>query len=301
MGIKIAFHPIYEYPLPGGHRFPMEKYGLLKQQIIYEGVFDESCFFAPGAMREEDVLITHSPNYWQKLIHQQLTEKEIRKIGFPMSSLLVERGRHIAMGTYMCCLHAMEAGVSLNVAGGTHHSYRDHGEGFCIFNDLAIAANLLLTAQGLNKVLLVDLDVHQGNGTASIFKDEPRVFTFSIHGEKNYPVRKEKSDLDIALADGTDDLIYLSVLEENLMAIMQNFKPQFILYQAGVDVLKTDKLGRLALSQEGCKRRDEMVMKIAKYHQVPIAITMGGGYSPKLKDILNAHTNTFKAAKDIFE
>jgi acetoin utilization deacetylase AcuC-like enzyme len=301
VGIKIAFHPIYEYPLPIGHRFPMDKYGLIKQQIIYEGVFDESCFFAPEAMKEEDILITHSENYWQKLIHQQLSEKEIRKIGFPMSPLLVERGRHIAMGTYRCCLYAMEAGISLNVAGGTHHSYRDHGEGFCLFNDLAIAANMLLTTHGLDKILIVDLDVHQGNGTASIFKDELRVFTFSIHGEKNYPIRKEKSDLDIALPDGANDITYLSVLEENLKAIIQNFKPQFILYQAGVDVLKKDKLGRLGLSHDGCKKRDEMVMQMAKCHQVPIAVTMGGGYSPQIKDILNAHTNTFKAAKDIFE
>ena len=301
MGIKIAYHPIYEYPLPAGHRFPMEKYGLLREQLIYEGVFGEQHFFAPPAMAAEDILLTHSEGYWHKLTHLQLSAKEIRNIGFPMTPLLVERGRHIAMGTYMSSVYALDSGVALNIAGGTHHSYKDHGEGFCIFNDIAISANILLDRHFIKRILVVDLDVHQGNGTASIFAEDERVFTLSIHGEKNYPLRKEKSDLDIGLPDGTSDAHYHSILEQALESVLQNFKPEFIFYQAGVDVLKTDKLGRLNLSREGCMKRDRIVLQAAHDRKIPMAITMGGGYSPNLKDILNAHCNTFKVAKEVFE
>ena len=279
----------------------MEKYGLLREQLIYEGVFGEQHFFAPPAMAAEDILLTHSEGYWHKLTHLQLSAKEIRNIGFPMTPLLVERGRHIAMGTYMSSVYALDSGVALNIAGGTHHSYKDHGEGFCIFNDIAISANILLDRHFIKRILVVDLDVHQGNGTASIFAEDERVFTLSIHGEKNYPLRKEKSDLDIGLPDGTSDAHYHSILEQALESVLQNFKPEFIFYQAGVDVLKTDKLGRLNLSREGCMKRDRIVLQAAHDRKIPMAITMGGGYSPNLKDILNAHCNTFKVAKEVFE
>lgn len=300
MGIKIAFHPIYEYPLPEGHRFPMEKYGLLKEQLIYEGVFADGHFFEPGALVEQDVLLTHTPEYWNKLLTQSLSPKEIRKIGFPMSPLLVERGRHIAQGTYECALFALQNGIALNIAGGTHHSFAGHGEGFCIFNDMAIAANILIRKKLVKKILIVDLDVHQGNGTASIFQDQKNVFTFSMHGDKNYPLHKEKSDLDIPLADGTKDNDYLTILNQTLGPLIQKVVPDILFYQAGVDVLATDKLGRLNLSEHGCKSRDEIVLCCAHKYQIPVVVTMGGGYSPLLKNILNAHVNTYKMAKEIY-
>lgn len=300
MGIKIAYHPVYEYPLPEGHRFPMEKYGLLKEQLLYEGVFQESHFFEPTALEEDLLLLTHTSEYWQKLVDQQLSAKEIRKIGFPMSPLLVERGRHIAQGTLQCAIHALNHGIALNIAGGTHHSFAGHGEGFCIFNDMAIAANALLHQKRVKKILMVDLDVHQGNGTAKIFEHNERVFTFSMHGDKNYPLHKEKSDLDIPLPDGIEDNEYLFLLKENLEYLISKVCPDIIFFQAGVDVLATDKLGRLSLTEQGCKTRDEIVFTYAHRHQIPIVVTMGGGYSPRIKNILNAHANTYKMAKEIY-
>lgn len=300
MGIRIAYHPIYEYPLPEGHRFPMEKYGLLKEQLLYEGVFQEEHFFQPAALEEEYLLLTHTPEYWQKLTGQRLSAKEIRKIGFPMTPLLVERGRHIAQGTFQCALYALENGIALNIAGGTHHSFAGHGEGFCIFNDMAIAANLLLYQKRVKKVLMVDLDVHQGNGTAKIFEDNAKVFTFSMHGDKNYPLHKEKSDLDVPLPDGIEDNAYLALLKQQLESLISKVSPDVIFYQAGVDVLATDKLGRLSITEQGCKTRDEIVFSIANRYQIPIVVTMGGGYSPLIKHILNAHANTYKMAKEIF-
>ncbi|MBP9193923.1 MAG: histone deacetylase [Saprospiraceae bacterium] len=300
MGIKIAYHPIYEYPLPEGHRFPMEKYGLLKEQLIYEGVFGDDHFFEPVALGEEDVLLTHTSEYWYKLLNQSLSPKEIRKIGFPMSPLLVERGRHIAHGTYECALYALSTGVALNIAGGTHHSFAGHGEGFCIFNDMAIAANILLDKNLVKKILIVDLDVHQGNGTASIFRSNKNVFTFSMHGDKNYPLHKEQSDLDIPLPDGTEDSVYHAILNQTLEPLINKVVPDIIFYQAGVDVLSTDKLGRLNLTEYGCKRRDEIVFSSAHKYLIPVIVTMGGGYSPLLKNILNAHVNTYKIAKEIY-
>ncbi|MBK7007354.1 MAG: histone deacetylase [Saprospiraceae bacterium] len=300
MGIKIAYHPIYEYPLPEGHRFPMEKYGLLKEQLIYEGVFVEDHFFQPTALAEDDLLLTHTAEYWGKLLNQTLSPKEIRKIGFPMSPLLVERGRHIAHATYECALSALQYGIALNIAGGTHHSFSGHGEGFCIFNDMAIAANILLHKTWVKKILMVDLDVHQGNGTASIFCSNKSVFTFSMHGDKNYPLHKEKSDLDLPLPDGTDDAVYLALLNQTLEPLINKEAPDILFYQAGVDVLATDKLGRLNLTEQGCKRRDEIVFSCAHKYQIPVVVTMGGGYSPLLKNILNAHVNTFKMAKEVY-
>lgn len=298
--IKIAYHPIYEYPLPEGHRFPMEKYGLLKAQLLHEGIFDEKDFFTPEALDTDSLLLTHTELYLQKLLTQQLSAKEIRKIGFPMTPLLVERGRHIANGTFQCCLYALEFGVSLNIAGGTHHSYADHGEGFCIFNDMAVAARLLLHRRLAKKIVFVDLDVHQGNGSASIFQNDERVFTFSMHGEKNYPLHKEKSDLDVALADHTRDDDYLKILKENLYQIIEKEKPDFIFYQSGVDILQTDKLGRLDITPYGCRLRDEIVFESARKYEIPIVATMGGGYSPDIRDILNAHANTYKVARSVF-
>jgi acetoin utilization deacetylase AcuC-like enzyme len=298
--IKISYHPIFKYPLPEGHRFPMEKYDLLKTQLIYEGLYDEVDFTTPSAMEEDLLRLTHTADYLHKLEYQLLDAKEIRAIGFPMTPLLVERGRHIAQGTYEMALHALDTGAGLNIAGGTHHSFDDRGEGFCIFNDIALAANALIHRHQIRKVLIVDLDVHQGNGTAKIFGNNDLVYTFSMHGEKNYPLRKEKSDLDIGLPDRISDNEYHQILKGTLPKLIDSVKPQIIFYQSGVDVLESDKLGRLSLSLNGCKIRDEIVYNLAKNHEIPIVASMGGGYSQKLSDIVNAHTNTYRVARDHF-
>lgn len=298
--LRIAYHPIYAHPLPEGHRFPMLKYELIPGQLQYEGVITEANLFAPVPASEDTILLTHDADYWLRMRDLQLTDKEMRAIGFPLSETLVEREITIMQGTIDCALHAMQHGVALNVAGGTHHAFADRGEGFCLLNDFAIAANYLLHNNICRKILIVDLDVHQGNGTASIFKNEGRVYTFSMHGQHNYPFRKETSNTDIGLADGTDGLTYLSVLSENLMAILDSFHPDLVCYLSGVDVLDTDKFGKLKLSLADCKARDAFVFSECYKRGVPVAVAMGGGYSPDVKHIVIAHCNTFKAAKEIY-
>lgn len=298
--LKIAFHPIYKYELPEGHRFPMAKYELLPEQLLYEGTVTDENFFCPEAIDEPTILLTHEPEYWERLKNQTLSAKEIRAIGFPMSSHLVHRGRHIAMGTIQAALYAREFGIGMNIAGGTHHSFSYKGEGFCLFNDIAIAANYLLHHHIVKKILVVDLDVHQGNGTAQIFENEPRVFTFSMHGEKNYPARKEKSDLDIGLPDKTEDAPYLKILRNTLPVLIDSVEPELIFYLSGVDVLATDKLGRLSMSMQGCKERDRIVLETCKRNDIPVAVSMGGGYSERLAHVVEAHANTYRVAQEIF-
>ncbi len=298
--VKIAFAPIYRYEVPPGHRFPMEKYTLLPEQLLYEGTVEEKQFFAPGRLSEEHLLLTHEPAYWNKLKNQTLSRREVRAIGFPMRPELIERGRHIARGTIDCALHARDHGLSLNIAGGTHHSFTYKGEGFCVLNDIAIAANYLLHRGLARRILIIDLDVHQGNGTAQIFRNESRVFTFSMHGARNYPLRKEVSDLDIPLPDKTGDKAYLDTLERTLPHLLDRFEPDMAFYLSGVDVLESDRLGRLSLSPEGCRKRDRFVMACCKNNQLPLAVSMGGGYSERLAQIIEAHANTFRVGMDLF-
>ena len=278
----------------------MIKYELIPEQLIYEGSVAEKNLFAPTPLSENDILNTHTSTYWQKLTRQQLSAKEIRKIGFPMRPELIERGRHISGGTVECALYAKKFGVAMNVAGGTHHSFADHGEGFCILNDIAIASNYLLREEIVEKILIVDLDVHQGNGTAKIFENNKSVFTFSMHGAKNYPTRKERSDLDIGLPDGCDDDFYLNILKNELPKVIDEQQPDFIFYLSGVDILATDKLGRLGMTRAGCKKRDEIVFKHCLRNNIPVAVSMGGGYSTAIRDIVEAHANTFRVAQEIF-
>lgn len=298
--IKIAFSPVYRYTLPANHRFPMEKYDLLPEQLLYEGSVNENQFFHPEALSDEAILLTHTQAYLDKLNANGFTGLEARKIGFPMSEALITRGRHIAKGTYDCAIYAMENGVSLNIAGGTHHAYAEKGEGFCVFNDFAIAFNLLLKEQKVKQILIVDLDVHQGNGTAQIFQDRPEVFTFSMHGEKNYPLKKERSDLDIGLPDGISDNYYLNLLRQHLPKVIDRVKPDLIFYLSGVDILESDQLGRLKVTREGCMMRDEFVFQETIKKSIPVAVSMGGGYSKNIKDIVEAHANTYRVAMDLF-
>lgn len=298
--LKIAWDEIYAHPLPENHRFPMIKYNLIPEQLIYEGTISDENLFQPQPLEEQYITNTHDGTYWHRLKHQELSRSEIRKTGFPMSEQLVQREITIMQGTLQAALFALEYGVAFNIAGGTHHAFTDRGEGFCLLNDIAIAANYLLEKKLVEQVLVVDLDVHQGNGTAQIFRNQSSVFTFSMHGAKNYPIHKEKSDLDIPLADGTDDQTYLKLLKTNLNQLINEVQPDFIFFQSGVDVLSSDKLGRLGLSIAGCRERDRIVLKSCKENKIPVALSMGGGYSSQIAHIVEAHANTYRLAQEIF-
>jgi acetoin utilization deacetylase AcuC-like enzyme len=299
--LHIAFHPIYAHPLPEGHRFPMLKYELIPGQLLYEGTIRQDNLFAPGLCPDEVVLWTHTKDYLDKLKHQTLSAREQRHIGFPQSPQLTRRELMIAQGTIDCCHYAFENGIALNVAGGTHHAFANKGEGFCLLNDFAVAANYLLNKKLAKQILIIDLDVHQGNGTAKIFEEEPSVFTFSMHGKNNYPFHKEKSDWDIELPDGITDDAYLRIVYETLPHLIEKVKPDFVFYLSGVDILFTDKYGKLKVSINGCKQRDEAVFTLLKKQQIPCTVAMGGGYSPQVKTIVDAHCNTFRVAKDVWE
>ncbi len=298
--LKIAHSPIYQHPLPEGHRFPMLKYELIPEQLLYEGTCTLENFFSPNPVDEKWILRTHSKTYWDDLKNLRLDAKMIRKIGFPLSEQLILRETIITQGTIDCSVGAIKYGISMNAAGGTHHAFTDRGEGFCLLNDVAIASNYLLDNRLATKILVIDLDVHQGNGTAEIFFNEPHVFTFSMHGKENYPLHKETSDLDIELKTYTKDDEYLALLFETLPKLIKEQKPDFLFYISGVDILATDKLGKLSVSIQGCYRRDEFVFEQAIKHKLPIVVSMGGGYSPKITDIIEAHCNTFRLAEKMF-
>lgn len=298
--LKIAFDPIYAHPLPEGHRFPMLKYELIPGQLLHEGLISQENLFSPAKVGEEIVLLTHEKEYWERLRDLNLTAQEERRTGFPLTAQLVERELRIVQGTIDGCRFAQQYGVAFNVAGGTHHAGSNWGEGFCLLNDQAIAANYLLNNHLAKKILIIDLDVHQGNGTAEIFRNEPRVYTFSMHAEKNFPFRKEKSDLDIGLENDLTDNTYLNVLSNTFPQLLVDVKPDFVFYLSGVDVLATDKLGHLKLSRQGCKERDRRVLKLCKNLKIPVQVSMGGGYSTKIYDIVEAHCNTFRVAAELY-
>ena len=298
--IKIAFSPIYYHKLPEGHRFPMLKYELIPEQLLYEGTIGHENLFIPNKCNKSDILRTHDLEYFEKLVNQQLSPAEQRKIGFPQSPELTERELVITQGTIDCTLFALKNGCALNIAGGTHHAFAERGEGFCLLNDMAVAANYLLSKKLSTKILIIDLDVHQGNGTAKLMENEPRVFTFSMHGLTNYPFHKEKSDLDIGLLDGTTSETYLSSLARALPNLIEAVKPDFAFYLAGVDILSTDKFGKLKVSMEACKQRDSYVFTQLQKNNIPVTVVLGGGYSPDVKTIVEAHCNTFRLAMSLF-
>ena len=299
--IRFSTSDAYPIHLPEGHRFPMEKYSLIRQQMLYEGVITPSQVFSPELLTDEEITLTHSPDFWQRARSGGLTDRECRKIGFPNSPQLVDRSIASASGTVRCAENALNDGCGINFAGGTHHAFFDRGEGYCLLNDVAIAANLLIHRDQIQKALVIDLDVHQGNGTAALFSDNESVFTFSLHCRENYPFRKETSDLDIELPAGTGDAHYLTVLQEQLPTLIEQVQPDLVFYIAGVDVLGTDKLGKLELSLEGCYQRDHWVISQCQQHNLPLVIVMGGGYSEKLTTIVKAHCSTFKLATELYE
>ncbi len=298
--LKIANHPIYTHPLPKGHRFPMEKYDLLPRQLLYEGTCSEENFFTPGFPDEAAVLAVHDETYFRELKELTLNRRAAIKIGFPLSKELIDREQIIACGTMMAAEFALKNGIAMNIAGGTHHAYTNRGEGFCIFNDQAVAARHLQKQKLADKILIVDLDVHQGNGTAEIFENDNSVFTFSMHGKKNYPFKKENSSLDIELENGTEDQEYLKLLKETLPKLIQQEQPDFIFYQSGVDILSTDKLGKLGCTVRGCRERDRFVLQTCYDAGIPVECSMGGGYSSDIKTIIEAHTNTYRLAQEIY-
>ena len=288
------------HKLPENHRFPMEKYELIPQQLLHEGLVEKDSFFYPNVAKDFWIEKAHDKEYISKLNHLTLSKSEIRKTGFPLSKELVNREYIITQGTLDCVDFAIKYGASANIAGGTHHAFRDRGEGFCLFNDVAIGSYYALEKYQMQSILILDLDVHQGNGTASILKDNDKVFTFSMHGEKNYPFHKENSNLDIPIKDGINGKEYLKKLKENLDFLSVELSPDIIFYISGVDILDTDKLGRLAVKREDCKKRDEMVFEFSKKCKAPIVTVMGGGYSEKIYDIVEAHCNTFKSMLSLF-
>lgn len=299
--IKIAWHPLYAHPLPERHRFPMLKYELIPEQLLHEGTIAQQNLFNPEPVSEDIILLTHEKTYWEQLRDLTLSAKDQRRIGFPLNAQLLERELRITQGTIDAAHFAMSNGIAFNVAGGTHHAGSNWGEGFCLLNDQAVAANYLLNKNLAKRILIIDLDVHQGNGTAEIFQNEPMVFTFSMHGDKNFPFRKEISSLDVPLNDGVQDEEYLSSLTVNLKKAFERAKPDFVFYLSGVDVLATDKLGKLALSKAACKERDRMVLQACKNKNLAVQVSMGGGYSTDIRDIVDAHCNTYRLAFDLFE
>ncbi len=278
----------------------MQKYELLPQQLVHEGIVEPGDLFSPGVLAEEHTVAVHDETYWLRVKHDQLTPQEIRRTGFPYSTSLIERETRIAQGSIEAASYALKDGVAFNIAGGTHHAGIDFGEGFCILNDIAIAAQYLLDHTRISKILVIDLDVHQGNGTAHIFQEHAQVVTFSMHGEHNFPLKKIPSNLDVALPDNTEDQPYLQLLDSHLKGYLKEVAADFIFFQAGVDVLGSDTLGRLSLSHQACQQRDRLVLEFARHHNIPVAIVMGGGYSPQLKHILEAHANTYRVAKELY-
>lgn len=278
----------------------MLKYELIPEQLLHEGTISKDNLFSPQAVDEKYILLTHDKDYWKRLKTLHLSAKEERRTGFPLTAKLVEREMRIVQGTIDTCHFAFDNGIAFNVAGGTHHAGTNWGEGFCLLNDQAIAANYLLENSLAKSILIIDLDVHQGNGTAQIFQNEPRVFTFSMHAEKNFPFRKEKSDLDLGLKNGMMDEEYLNILAETLPGLFEKTKPDFVFFLSGVDVLATDRFGHLGLTRQGCKERDRLVLKLCKSEKIPVQVSMGGGYSQRISDIVEAHCNTFRLAVEMY-
>ena len=283
-------------PLPEGHKFPMAKYSGLRERILAENILRPGDLHEAPAADWDDLRLVHTTAYVDAVATGTLPREVQRRIGFPWSPEMVERSRRSVGATIAAAHAALDEGVAANLAGGTHHSFADRGEGFCVFNDVAVAARVLQRDGGARRIAIVDLDVHQGNGTAAIFARDASVFTFSMHGEKNFPFRKETSDLDVPLADGTTDEEYLALLRHHLGGVLSRHQPDFVFYLAGADPYEGDRLGRLKLSIEGLRIRDEMVLSTCRHHRLPIAVSMSGGYATDVDAIVAIHANTIRVA-----
>lgn len=296
---SLFYSPYYYADIGEGHVFPIKKFELVRDRLVSEGTLLPDEIIEPEPAAKDDLLLVHTDDYITRLIDGELTAKEIRKLGLPWSQSLVRRSMHAISGTINASRRALYDAVSSNLAGGTHHAYPDRGEGFCVLNDVAVAIRVLQRDGLAKRFLIIDCDVHQGNGTAFIFKDSPEVFTFSMHGAKNYPLFKETSTLDIELADRTSDEEFLQTLSEALPRVITH-DPDLIFYLAGADPYEHDKLGRLSLSIDGLRKRDEMVLAFARSYGVPIVTTLSGGYANDISDTVEIHCNTIRAVKEIF-
>ncbi len=294
--MKLFYTDQFTIPLPAEHTFPIQKYALLRKRLLASNRVAMENFHVPPAATLEEITRVHDEDYVHRLLNGELTPKELRPIGLPWSREIVERARRSAGGTIAACRSALQEKIAINLGGGTHHAFHDRGQGYCILNDVAIAARALQALKQVEKILIIDCDVHQGNGTAAFFKNDPSVFTFSIHGKKNFPYKKEKSDLDVALEDGTGDNEYLQELERGLALSFERIHADLVVYLAGADPYKDDRFGRLALTKNGLARRDQMVFNACVAAGLPVAVTMAGGYSRELNDIVDIHFQTVAAA-----
>ena len=283
-------------PLPDGHKFPMAKYAKLRERILAEGIVSPRDLKEAPAVSWEDLELVHEPHYVDAVRTGTVDRDIQRRIGFPWSQQMVERSRRSVGATIAASRAALDDGVAANLAGGTHHAFADRGEGYCVFNDVAVATRVLQRELHARRIAIVDLDVHQGNGTAAIFSGDADVFTFSMHGEKNFPFKKEISDLDVALPDGTGDDHYLSLLRAHLADVLNRHQPDFVFYLAGADPYEGDRLGRLGMTIDGLRERDEIVLSACSLAGLPVAITMSGGYANDVDAIVTIHTNTIHTA-----
>lgn len=298
--MKIFYIDQFPFPLPGGHRFPLEKYALVREKLQQESLQADTPnpfeFLVPDAATDDEILLAHTPAYLHQLKTGTLTEREIRRLGLPWSPELLERSRRSVGGTIAACRAALTDGVAMSLAGGTHHAGPDHGEGFCVFNDTPIAGRVLQRENLIRRAVILDCDVHQGNGTAAILNGDPTIFTFSIHGQKNFPFRKINGCLDVGLDDGTGDTEYLDTLHEGVTRSLALSNPDLALYLAGADPYQGDKLGRLALTKAGLAERDRMVFALCREAGVPVAVVMAGGYGRDIRDTAEIHAETARVA-----
>jgi acetoin utilization deacetylase AcuC-like enzyme len=297
--MKAFYSDQFVLPLPAEHRFPMSKYRLLRERVIAEGILPPENLVIPEAATDEQILRAHDVDYVEKVKTGTLTAKEIRRIGFPWSPQMVERSRRSSGATIAACRAAFTDGIAMNLAGGTHHAFRDHGEGYCVFNDSAIAARAMQAEGRARRIVILDCDVHQGNGTASILAGDTSIFTFSIHGAKNFPYHKEVGDMDIELDDGTGDDLYLDMLEEGISRALALANADLAIYLAGADPYMGDRLGRLKLTMEGLAARDRFVLDLCRTEGLPVAVTMAGGYAHNVADIVAIHTQTVRIAAEL--
>ena len=297
--MKVFYSDHFVLPLPEGHRFPMPKYSMLRERLAASSICGPGELREPEAVTDEEILRAHHPDYLGRVVSGALTDKEVRRIGFPWSEGMVERSRRASGGTLGACLAALDDGFAANLAGGTHHAFADRGEGYCVFNDSAIATRALQAAGLVERVVVVDTDVHQGNGTAAIFSDDPTVFTFSIHGEKNFPFHKERSDLDVAIPDGADDATFLDALAVGLDRALDASEPGLAIYLAGADPFVGDRLGRLSVTKAGLAERDRIVLEGCRERGIPVAVTMAGGYSEDVRDIVDVHFGSISLAAEM--
>jgi acetoin utilization deacetylase AcuC-like enzyme len=299
MAMFVTYHPGYVVDIGAAHRFPMQKYGLVYQTLLAEGSLRQEQVLQPEPATVTDLLLVHTQDYVERFLAGNMSPQEMRLLGFPWSPALAWRARLAVQGTIIASVMAWRQGLAANLAGGSHHAFADHGEGFSVFNDIAIAIRVLQRDHGVRQVAVIDCDVHQGNGTAAIFAHDAHVFTCSVHGENNYPFRKIPSCLDIALPDDTRDGAYLEALRTHIPPLLQQVQPEMVWYLAGADPYVGDRLGRLGLSLPGLRQRDVYVLDTCRRAGVPVVITLGGGYAPQIQDIVQAHCNTIRTALQI--